>query len=129
MGHDLSGMKTPKGLDMLERVRSICGKLPEVTELIDGHGHNTFKVKDKSFILMSDNGITFKSDLETQEILLQHEHFYKPAYIGHRGWVSIREPEDWEEMGTLLKEAYLRAAPKRLAKQVMEEVNFTSNNT
>jgi predicted AlkP superfamily pyrophosphatase or phosphodiesterase len=82
MEHDLSGMKTAKGINMLEQVRIICKELPEVVDLIDGHGHNTFKVKDKSFIIMSDYGITFKSDLETQEILLQEERFFKPAYIG-----------------------------------------------
>jgi predicted DNA-binding protein (MmcQ/YjbR family) len=118
MVHDSSGMKTPEGIRMREQVRNICKALPEVIELIDGHGHTTFKVKDKSFIIMSDYGITFKSDLENQEILVQQEQFFKPDYIGHRGWVSIRDPNDWKEMGTLLKEAYLRAAPKRLVKQL-----------
>jgi predicted DNA-binding protein (MmcQ/YjbR family) len=119
MAHDLSNMKTLEGIRMLEQVRDICKTLPEVVELIDGHGHTTFKVKDKSFIIMSDYGITFKSDLESQEILVQQEQFSKAAYIGHRGWVSIRDPQDWEEMGVLLKEAYLHAAPKRLVKQMM----------
>jgi len=118
MAHDTGGMKTSKGAEMLEQVRSICKALPEAVELIDGHGHTTFKVKDKSFIIMSDHGITFKSDLENQEILLQQERFFKPAYIGHRGWVSISDPKDWEEMGVLLKEAYMRAAPKRLLMQL-----------
>lgn len=117
MGHDLSGMKTPEGIRMLEQVRIITKALPEVVELIDGHGHTTFKVKDKSFIIMSDYGITFKSDLENQEIILQQERFFKPKYIGHRGWVSISDPKDWEEMGVLIKEAYMHAAPKRLLKQ------------
>lgn len=119
MTHDLSGIKTPEGIKMLEQVRRICKALPEVIELIDGHGHTTFKVKNKSFIIMSDYGITFKSDLENQEILVQQDRFFKPAYIGHRGWVSIREPQDWDEMSVLLKEAYLHAAPKRLAVQLM----------
>ncbi|WP_308639462.1 MmcQ/YjbR family DNA-binding protein [Paenibacillus silvisoli] len=114
------GMQTPEGIEMLKKVRSICSKLPETNELIDGHGHTTFKVKDKSFLIMSDYGMTFKSDLETQEILLQQEQFYKPAYIGHRGWVGVKAPEDWEQMAMLLKEAYLHAAPKRLVKQLME---------
>lgn len=119
MSHPM-GMQTAEGKAMLEQVRRICKELPEVTELIDGHGHTTFKVKDKSFLLMSDYGMTFKSDLETQEVLLQKGNFYRPAYIGHRGWVGIREPKDWAEMAVLLKEAYLRAAPKRLVKQVLE---------
>ncbi|MBP3963902.1 MmcQ/YjbR family DNA-binding protein [Paenibacillus sp. DLE-14] len=108
---------------MLEQVRKICSSLPETTEIIDGHGHTTFKVKDKSFIIMSDYGMTFKSDLENQEIILQQEQFFKPKYIGHRGWVGVNAPSDWEQMGILLKEAYLHAAPKRLIKQLLEEVN------
>jgi hypothetical protein len=63
-------------------------------------------------------GLTFKSDLENQDFLVQQERFFRPAYIGHRGWVSIKNPQDWDEMAILLKEAYLRAAPKRLAKQL-----------
>jgi predicted DNA-binding protein (MmcQ/YjbR family) len=120
MVHDeLSIMKTPEGIRMLGQLRNICKALPESVELIDGHGHTTFKVKDKSYIIMSEYWITFKSDLENQEILVQQEQFFKAAYIGHRGWVAIRDPQDWEEMGVLLKEAYLHAAPKRLIKQLM----------
>jgi predicted DNA-binding protein (MmcQ/YjbR family) len=121
MGHDQSGMKTAEGIQLCEKVRSICHNFPEVEELIDGHGHTTFKVSGKSFIMMGEhNGatLTFKSDLENQEFLVQQGQYFRPKYIGHRGWVSIRNPEDWEEMGLLLKEAYLRAAPKRLAKQL-----------
>ncbi|WP_246067212.1 MmcQ/YjbR family DNA-binding protein [Paenibacillus koleovorans] len=76
-------------------------------------------MNNKSFIIMSDYGITFKSDLENQEILIQQGRFVKAAYIGHRGWVSIHDPEDWEEMAIVLKEGYLLAAPKRLVKQVV----------
>ncbi len=63
--------------------------------------------------------MSFKSDRETQEILLQKEHFCKNPYIGHHGWVSIQNPagEDWDELIDLIQEAYLRAAPKRLAKK------------
>ncbi|SFS70526.1 MmcQ/YjbR family DNA-binding protein [Paenibacillus sp. BC26] len=122
MNHPI-GMQTPEGIYMLEQVRKICSSLPETTEIIDGHGHTTFKVKDKSFIIMSDYGMTFKSDLENQEIILQQEQFFKPKYIGHRGWVGVNAPSDWEQMAILLKEAYLHAAPKRLIKQLLEEVN------
>lgn len=121
-GHDLSGMKTPDGIRMLDKVRNICKELPEVEERIDGHGHTTFKVRNKSFIMMGEyNGptINFKSDLENQDFLVQQEPFFKPAYIGRYGWVAIRNPQDWDEMKVLLKEAYLRAAPKSLVKQLL----------
>lgn len=127
-GHDgmepREGMTSPEGLAMLERVRRICGTLPEVDEIIDGFGHNTFKVRGKSFVIMGEHGkvpgLSFKSDRETQDILLQQGGFIKTPYIGHHGWVSVKtdEPLDWDELGDLIEEAYLRAAPKRLVKQV-----------
>lgn len=111
---------------MLDKVREICQALPEVEEIIDGFGHTTFKVKGKSFIMMSESeegpGFSFKSDHANQEILLQQSCFFKPPYIGHHGWVATKrgEPLDWNEMRELLKEAYLRAAPKRLVKQLLQ---------
>ncbi|WP_224768148.1 MmcQ/YjbR family DNA-binding protein [Metabacillus idriensis] len=108
---------------MLEKVRTICLALPEVVELIDGFGHNTFKINGKSFVISGESekgfGLSFKSDRETQELLLQKEHFFKTPYIGRHGWVSIQNPdgEDWDVLTDLIQEAYLRAAPKRLVKQ------------
>ncbi|WP_224773366.1 MULTISPECIES: MmcQ/YjbR family DNA-binding protein [Bacillaceae] len=111
---------------MLEKVRTICLALPEAVELIDGFGHNTFKINGKSFVISGESekgfGLSFKSDRETQELLLQKEHFFKTPYIGRHGWVSIQNPdgEDWDELTDLIQEAYLRAAPKRLVKQWKE---------
>lgn len=108
---------------MLEKVRTICLALPETVELIDGFGHNTFKINGKSFVISGESekgfGLSFKSDRETQELLLQKEHFFKTPYIGRHGWVSIQNPdgEDWDVLTDLIQEAYLRAAPKRLVKQ------------
>ncbi|MDF2856360.1 MAG: phosphoribosylglycinamide formyltransferase [Neobacillus sp.] len=109
--------------NMLEKVRNICQELPEATEIIDGFGHNTFKINGKSFVISGENekgfSLSFKSNRETQEILLQKEYFYKTPYIGHHGWVSIQNPaeENWVEMTGLIQEAYLRAAPKRMVKK------------
>jgi predicted DNA-binding protein (MmcQ/YjbR family) len=56
----------------------------------------------------------------TQETLLQQDRFYKTPYIGHHGWTSIRAQDigDWKEIGDYVLEGYLRAAPKRLVKQI-----------
>ena len=116
-------MKTQDTASMIEKLRSICLGLPESVEHIDGFGHNTFKINGKSFVISGESekgfGISFKSDRETQEILLQKDYFFKTAYIGHHGWVSIQNPagEVWDELTDLIQEAYLRAAPKRLVKQ------------
>lgn len=112
--------------DMLERVREICLSLPEAAEIIDGFGHNTFKINGKSFVISgeSEKGfrLSFKSDRETQALLLEKEYFFKSPYIGQHGWVSIENPEseNWDELSDLIQEAYLRAAPKRLVKNWME---------
>lgn len=119
-------MKSQDAAGMLENLRNICLALPEAVEIIDGFGHNTFKINGKSFVISgeSEKGfrISFKSDRETQELLLQKEHFFKTPYIGHHGWVSILNPdgEDWDELTDLIQEAYLRAAPKRLVKKWIE---------
>ncbi|MED4225740.1 MmcQ/YjbR family DNA-binding protein [Neobacillus cucumis] len=119
-------MKTQDTAGMLEKVRSICLALPEAVEIIDGFGHNTFKINGKSFVISGESeqgfGISFKSDRETQEILLQKEYFFKTAHMGHHGWVSIQNPdgEVWDELTDLIQEAYLRAAPKLLVKQWMK---------
>ncbi|MEW9669996.1 MmcQ/YjbR family DNA-binding protein [Ammoniphilus sp. 3BR4] len=124
MKHDKS-LKSEQGIEILEKVRLISRTLPEVEEIIDGFGHTTFKVHRKSFIIMGENegnvGLSFKADRETQEILLQQGRFLKTPYIGHHGWVSVKNgfPIDWNELDGLIKEAYLRAAPKRLVKQLL----------
>jgi hypothetical protein len=106
-----------------DRIRVISRKLPEAEEKIDGFGHTTFKVRDKSFVMMGEGekgeggSLSFKSDKETQQLLIQKGPYYRTAFIGQHGWVSIhcKEIKDWEELSELIVEAYLRAAPKRLA--------------
>lgn len=119
-------MKLQDNAVILDHLRKICLSLPEAVEIIDGFGHNTFKVNGKSFVISGENEggfrLSFKSDRETQEILLQKEYFYKTPYIGHHGWVSIQNPagDNWDELNDLIQEAYLRAAPKRLVKNWLE---------
>ncbi|MGJ7912480.1 MmcQ/YjbR family DNA-binding protein [Neobacillus sp. LXY-1] len=69
--------------------------------------------------------LSFKSDRETQEFLLQKEYFYKTPFIGRYGWVSIKNPKenDWNELSELIQEAYLSAAPKRLVKKWKESLS------
>ncbi|MDP1417160.1 MmcQ/YjbR family DNA-binding protein [Peribacillus simplex] len=116
-------MKLQDTAGMLENVRNICLALPETVEHIDGFGHNAFKINRKSFVISGESekgfSLSFKSDRETQELLLQKENFFKTPYIGHHGWVSIQNPdkENWDELTDLIQEAYIRAAPKRLVKK------------
>lgn len=115
-------MKSEQSIEMLNRVRGICASLPESEEMIDGFGHTVYKVRGKTFVMMGesregDAHLSFKSDRENQELLIQQDCFYRTPYIGQHGWVSVKNPQDWDALSDLIKEAYLRAAPKRLAKQ------------
>ncbi|MDN4071922.1 MULTISPECIES: MmcQ/YjbR family DNA-binding protein [Fictibacillus] len=112
---------------MLQQVREICKGFPEVTEQIDGFGHTSFRVKDKPFVIMGENeqgtSLAMKTLPETQEILLQDERFFRPAYIGQHGWTSIYTSDrlNWNEIQSLILEAYCRTAPKRLVKMLKDK--------
>lgn len=115
-------ISSDKGVEVLQKVRELCMDLPEVEEIVDGFGHVTFKVNRKSFIIMGEDeqgqlGLSFKSNLETQQLLIQQGGFVKTPYIGRHGWVSVKSSDldlDKDGLRDLLKEAYYRAAPKWL---------------
>ena len=44
------------------------------------------------------------------------ERFFRPPYVGHRGWIGVRldVDVDWEEIGHIVEDAYRCVAPKKL---------------
>lgn len=123
MGHDRISSK--EGLALVDSVREIAMRFPEVTEQVDAFGHTSFRVNDKPFAMLGEGGpegpsLSIKTLALTQEVLLQQDRFYKTPYIGQHGWTSIlaKNIADWTEIGDYLLEGYLRAAPKRLAKLI-----------
>jgi hypothetical protein len=57
--------------------------------------------------------LSFKSDKETQHILIERGPYFKTPNIGQHGWVSIRcvEIGDWDGLSELIVEAYLHTTP------------------
>lgn len=111
------------------RVRAICAELPEVTER-RSHGFATFFVRDKrSVCYVSDDhhgdgrlALIAAAPDGVQEELVRSEpaRFYRPPYVGHRGWIGLRldiDP-DWGEVAHLIEEAYRQVAPKTLVRQL-----------
>jgi len=111
----------------IKRLREICLALPEATEK-EAWGECTFRVGGKMFA-MTDNhhhgsdhtSVWVKATSMVQEILVHADaaRFFKPPYVGHKGWVGVRldvQNVDWEELAGLIEDAYLMSAPKRLAK-------------
>src|SRR5215510_1311790 len=96
-----------------ERLVKICNALPEVSHETVGDGHISFKVRKKIFgyYLFDHHGdgiIAFscKSSLNEQRRLVKEdpEMFLVPAYVGPRGWVSIRldlNEVDWDTVTEL----------------------------
>jgi hypothetical protein len=45
------------------------------------------------------------------------ERFFRPPYVGGRGWLGVRldvDP-DWDELAGIVADAYRTVAPKKLA--------------
>lgn len=117
-------LDTPDGRRLLEKLRGVCLRLPEVQEVTDGFGHTTFKVAKKSFVIagMGAEGgsVAIKSDPETQAFLIRRGPYVRTPYIGQHGWISLEDPlgHDWDEVAELIMDGYRRAAPKRIVKQL-----------
>ncbi|MBW3664613.1 MAG: MmcQ/YjbR family DNA-binding protein [Actinobacteria bacterium] len=110
-------------------VRDICSSLPELTERLS-HGALTFFVRGKRTLcyLTDDHHgdgrlavVCPAAPGAQQELVeLDPERFFRPPYVGHRGWIGLRvdiDP-DRDEVATLLTEAYRLVAPKALVRKL-----------
>jgi hypothetical protein len=98
--------------------RKTALSLPEAEER-ETWGHPTFRVRDKLFATLSDDGqfASVKASREEQAALVASDPatFSVPAYVGRHGWVGVElATVDPEELRELLVEAWRKTAPKRL---------------
>ena len=113
--------------DQLERVRRICSTLPETTEKLS-HGEPTFFVKNKVFVMFADNHhndghvalwLPVPSGFQTTLIESAPETFFKPPYVGVRGWIGIELNHITDKDLTYhIEVAWELMAPKRLLASV-----------
>jgi len=115
------------GEDHLRRVRRICDALPETTEK-PSHGEPTFFVRKKVYAMFANNHhddghiavwVPVAPGLQGVLIKTEPDKFFRPPYVGVRGWVGIElDRIGDEELTLLLSEAWQLIAPKTLrAKQ------------
>ena len=113
----------------MERVRRICLSLPETWEKIS-HGEPTFFVRKKVFAMCSNNhhndghiAVTIPAAIGIQAMLIERspEKFYRPPYVGVRGWVGIElgKVSD-EELEFHIREAWRLIAPEKLNTQLKD---------
>jgi predicted DNA-binding protein (MmcQ/YjbR family) len=108
----------------LSRLRSICLALAEAVER-ETWGTPTFRVRDKIFAMVDNMdaraGVWCKAPSGAQTILVMAapERFFRPPYVGHKGWIGIRldGAPDWDEVADLIGRSYRMTAPKRLLVQ------------
>src|ERR1700729_2192730 len=85
----------------LRRVRRICAGLPETTEKLS-HGEPTV-------------WIPAAPGFQAMLIKSWPDKFFRPPYVGVRGWVGIElAAVDDEELASHLRDAWSLVAPKKL---------------
>ncbi len=111
--------------DPLDRLRSLCMALPEVTERLS-HGEPTWFVRGKkTFVSYSDHhhndrlAFVCAAPDGAQEALvrLDPRRFFVPPYVGHRGWLGVYldvPGVDWDQIADLVVDAYREIAPRKL---------------
>ena len=113
----------------LAQIRRICLALPEVTERLS-HGSPTWFVRGKKTVVtfVDDHhgdgrlGIWCAAPPGVQEQLVEQEpeRFFRPPYVGGRGWlgVCLDVDPDWDEMAEICADAYRQVAPKKLVAEL-----------
>jgi hypothetical protein len=101
-------------------VRRIALALPEAEERLTWETDITFRVRDKIFAIGGEGAdrVSIKAGLETQAELIELDPatFAKSAYVGRFGWITVDlDRVDPGLLTSLLREAWRRSAPKRLA--------------
>lgn len=120
--------------DPLAAVRTLCLALPEVTERLS-HGSPTWFIRGKkTFVMFVDDhhgdgilGIWCAAPPGVQEALVDEEpeRFFRPPYVGHRGWLGVRLDRDLDrdELASIVEDAYRMVAPKTLITQLDAEAS------
>lgn len=112
-----------------DRLRAICAALPEVTERLS-HGAVTFFVRGKrtvAYLTDDHHGdgrlalvCAAPPGVQTELVADEPERFFRPPYVGHRGWIGLRldvDP-DWDEVSQVVVESYRCVAPVTLVRKI-----------
>jgi len=106
---------------VLELVRAACLPLPTVTERLS-HGGPAFFVRDKMCFVMflddhHDDGhlaiwCAAPEGVQAEMIETEPDRFYRPPYVGHRGWLGVElGTASAEELNAICREAFRTVAP------------------
>jgi hypothetical protein len=109
----------------IRRLRKACLALPHVAEK-EAWGECTFRVDGGTMFAMTDCNhhesghiaVWVKAPYMVQEALVSSEPeiFFKPPYLGHKGWVGVRIDGgvDWKQLAELLADGHRLSLPSKL---------------
>jgi hypothetical protein len=105
--------------DLVAAIRAVCDGLPEVTER-PSHGAPTWFVRDRTaFVTVWPDG-HHRDDFphlgcaappgeQAALIAADPARFFRPPYVGHRGWIGVRLDVlglDWDELAAMIADAH-----------------------
>lgn len=111
-------------VDLEAQVRAICLALPGVTERLS-HGAPAF-FAGKQFLMLWPDGhhdhhfphlwCAAPAGAQVELVTTEPERYFRPPYVGGRGWVGIRldRDVDWDEIASACLEAFRTVAPKKM---------------
>ena len=116
----------------MERLERIVGRLPEArrVDIEAWGGEPTFRVGGKNFVFASADGTRISLKLSKDEaaaVVATDPQAAPTGYgLGRHGWVSVtleRRPSKarWQEVEEWIRTSYSLIAPRRLARQVLDE--------
>jgi hypothetical protein len=105
----------------LGRVRAACLALPQTSERLS-HGGPAFFIRDKTCFVMflddhHDDGhlaiwCAAPDGVQTEMVETEPERFFRPPYVGHRGWLGVElAAVSTAELTAICREAFLAVAP------------------
>ena len=110
-------------MKQVERVRQMCLGRPGTSEKLS-HGEPTFFVGGKVFVMFANNHhgdghiavwLPVPPGMQSSLIESNPDTFFKPPYVGHRGWVGIELARiDDVDLDFHIQVAWELVAPKRL---------------
>jgi hypothetical protein len=118
--------------DPVDGLRALCLALPEVVER-SSHGEVSFFVRNKQFVMLDDHHhgaahlgfwCAAPPGAQAELIAVDPGRYFRPPYVGHRGWVGVRlaadglGSPDWAEIGEVVRDAYRQVAPAALRAQL-----------
>ena len=106
------------GAETLARLRALALALPGAVEKL-AWGEPTFRVDDRIFAMAKTGeglSVWLKAPEGAQALLIEAapERFFRPPYVGHKGWIGIRlDAPDWEEVAFNLARSHELIRAKR----------------